>query len=62
MALKPSLGLQIVEIERCAAMGIGSGVDDARACRGREPLAQPLRYDEIGHVVEREGAFEAILP
>src|SRR6516225_10165922 len=58
---KALLRLQVAEVECCATMGVGSGVDDARVARAGEPRAQALRHDEIGHVVEREGALEAVL-
>jgi hypothetical protein len=50
-------GLEVVEVESAALVGIARGRDDASA-RGREPLEQQVCQREWSEMVEREGLLE----
>jgi len=54
-----ALGLEVVEVEQAALVGVAGRGHDAPA-RGGEPLEQQLREQERGEVVEREGPLEAV--
>jgi hypothetical protein len=56
--LIPFAGLQVVEIDDPRKMRHRCGVDDACRCRGEQALPQAMGQDEIGHVIEGEGALE----
>src|SRR4029450_5810996 len=56
-----TLGLQIVEVERSRPMRIGARVDHASRRGGQQALSQGIGKNEVGEVVQRERALEAVL-